>query len=105
MNTAIYTIFDNVACECGPIFQAKNLSVACRYVNQMIKDTHINPSDYELVCLGTFDSETLDLKVFSHDDRSSLPLSSAVILGIDSNEFMEKNFSSDDLKDSNKECN
>ena len=38
MNTSIYTIFDNVACECGPIFQAKNLSVACRYVNQKIKE-------------------------------------------------------------------
>ncbi len=94
MKTLLYTIFDNVAVECGPIFQAKNLLVASRYVNQMIKDTHINPSDYELVCLGSFDSETLEFKVFSPDERSSVPLSSAFILGVDSKDVMEDNDSS-----------
>lgn len=104
MNTAIYTIFDNVACEAGPIFQAKNLLVASRYVKHLLEENPIiNPSDYELVCLGTFDPDTLDFKVFSHDERSSISLASAVILGSDSKEFMEKNSTEENHKEFMKE--
>ena len=54
----IYTIYDNVAEECGPIFQAKNDKVACRACDSMISEACGNSvSDYQLWCLGSFDTE------------------------------------------------
>ena len=59
MNTELFTIYDKVAQEAGPIFQAKNLYVAMRYVKEMIKDNKINLTEYDLVRLGIFDSESM----------------------------------------------
>ena len=53
MNTELFTIYDKVACEAGPIFQAKNLDVAMRYVSQMIKDNKINLKEYDLTLFNT----------------------------------------------------
>ena len=61
MINELFTIYDKVAQEAGPIFQAKNLYVAMRYVNDMIKDNKINLSEYDLVRLGTFDSESMSI--------------------------------------------
>ncbi len=98
MITEIYTIFDNVSCEAGPIFQAKNLFVASRYVKNLIDESPVNPSDYELVRLGTFDSESLIINVLSSDKRDSFPLSLVSTFGDDAKEFMKKNASDDDFK-------
>lgn len=101
MITELYTIYDKVACEAGPIFQAKNLSVAIRYVNEMIKDNKINLTEYDLVRLGSFDSESMFLSVFPKAD--AVELSNCVTFADDVKEFMEANISSDDLKESKKE--
>lgn len=53
----LYTIFDSVADECGPVFQAKNYDVALRYVAEMIMKNHVKLSDYYLCYIGTFDSD------------------------------------------------
>lgn len=54
----LYTIFDKVADECGPIFQAKNFKVAERYVLEMIKgNSSLNLDEYYLCYLGQYDSD------------------------------------------------
>ena len=59
MKVNIYTIYDKVACEAGPIFQAKNDGVAFRCFMSLIKDTaNVVPSDYDVYCLGEFDTES-----------------------------------------------
>ena len=58
MKVNIYTIYDKVACESGPIFQAKNDTVALRCFMSLMKDTpSVNPTDYDVYCLGEFDTE------------------------------------------------
>ncbi len=58
MKVNIYTIYDKVACEAGPIFQAKNDAVALRCFMSLMKDTpNVVPSDYDVYCLGEFDTD------------------------------------------------
>ena len=61
MITNIYTIRDKVAEEVGPLFQAKNDAVAIRQFKQLIKDFE-NPEEYELLCLGDFNDQTIELE-------------------------------------------
>ena len=61
MITNIYTIRDKVAEEVGPLFQAKNDAVAIRQFKQLIKDSE-NPEEYELLCLGDFNDQTIELE-------------------------------------------
>ena len=103
MNTELFTIYDKVAQEAGPIFQAKNLYVAMRYVNEMIKDNKLNLHEYDLVRLATFDSETMSISVLSQAD--AVELSNCVTFADDAKEFMEANLTEDDLKEFNKENN
>ncbi len=64
MKVNIYTFYDKVACEAGPIFQAKNDTVALRCFMSLMKETpSVNPADYDVYCLGEFDTE----------DRSFVP--------------------------------
>ena len=59
MKVNIYTIYDKVACESGPIFQAKNDTVALRCFMSLMKDTpNVTPSDYDVYCLGEFDTDS-----------------------------------------------
>lgn len=54
----LYTIYDTVAKECGPVFQAKNFEVACRYVAEMLKNNPVKLSEYYLCSIGNFDSDS-----------------------------------------------
>ncbi len=101
MNTELFTIYDKVAQEAGPIFQAKNLYVAMRYVNEMIKDNKINLSEYDLVRLGSFDSESMSINVLSKAD--AVELSNCATFVDDTNEFMKVNATEEDYKEFKKE--
>ncbi len=58
MKVNIYTIYDKVAEECGPVFQAKNDLVAVRMLKSMVSENPNIPVDeYEVYCLGEFDTE------------------------------------------------
>ena len=57
MKFELYTIYDTVSDEHGPVFQAKNLAVATRYVDDMVRGTNIKLRDYYLKCIGYFDSD------------------------------------------------
>lgn len=71
----LYSLYDNVAEQYGPIFMLKNDSLAIRnvevfYEQNEEKDKHFHRSDFCLYCLGTFDIETgvisFDLKKVSN---------------------------------------
>lgn len=58
MKVNVYTIYDVVAKECGPIFQSKNHDVAIRAFNSLLSETsNVDVSDFDLYCLGEFDTE------------------------------------------------
>ena len=101
MINELFTIYDKVAQEAGPIFQAKNLYVAMRYVNEMIKDNKINLSEYDLVRLGTFDSESMSISVLSKAD--AVELSNVPTYVDDANEFMKVNATEEDYNEFKKE--
>lgn len=61
MKYELYTIYDVVADECGPIFQAKNFPVATRYVEEMLKGASVKLSDYYLKQVGYFDTDGCSL--------------------------------------------
>lgn len=58
MTYNIYTIYDKVSKECGPVFQAKNFGVAKRYVEDMLKNNPIKFDEYTLYHIGSYDTET-----------------------------------------------
>ena len=60
MITRLYSVYDSVAGEYGPLFQAKNDDVALRNVIQMFTEMHVpvmNLESYHLYHVGDFDSE------------------------------------------------
>ena len=101
MNTELFTIYDKVAQEAGPIFQAKNLYVAMRYAKEMIKDTKINLHEYDLVRLACFDTESMSIDVLTKAD--AVELSNCVTFTDDADEFMKVNATDDDYKEFKKE--
>lgn len=54
---SIYTIYDKVAEECGPLFQAKSDAVACRSARNLLADV-VNADDYSLLRVGYIDKNT-----------------------------------------------
>ena len=58
----LYTVYDVVAEECGPIFEAKNDAIARRQFDNMLQSQRVAyPKDYELHCIGFFDREKIKL--------------------------------------------
>lgn len=53
----LYTIYDNVALEAGPLFPAKNDGVAWRQFQQLLAETY-NKEDYSLLYCGDFDTDS-----------------------------------------------
>lgn len=59
MKAVIYTVFDKVADEYGPLFEAKNDKVALRQFKQLIATVVVeNRDDYVLYSCGTFDHDS-----------------------------------------------
>ena len=54
---SIYTIYDKVAEECGPLFQAKSDAVACRACRNSLSNVH-DVDDYKLLRVGYIDNST-----------------------------------------------
>ena len=65
MKQQIYTIFDKIASEAGPLFCAKNDAVAIRNFNNLMKaDPSVNISDFTLLKVGEFDTCPVIVKGF-----------------------------------------
>lgn len=92
-----YTIYDLVAQEAGPVFQAKNDEVAYRSYNNILKDlSEASKDDFKLICLLSLDTSTLDIDVDVRDVmdiKIKVPLSKAEADydNEDSTKFMEGN--------------
>jgi len=61
----LYTIYDKLAQEGGPLFEAKNDEIARRNFSKLITDNNADVSDFIMYNLGRFDRESLDM--FVHD--------------------------------------
>lgn len=61
MITRLYSVYDSVAGEYGPLFQAKNDDVALRNVIQMFTEMKVNIASlatFKLYHVGDFDTES-----------------------------------------------
>lgn len=61
----LYTIFDRVAEESGPVFEAKNDAVALRKFRDFMKQNPIDPREFRLIALGRIDHATNKLTVLA----------------------------------------
>ena len=56
----LYVVYDKIAGECGPVFEAKNDGVAMRQYRHLINE---NPTfiqdDFSLMQVGTIDRESM----------------------------------------------
>lgn len=52
----LYSIYDKDAQEYGPLFNAKNALIACRYVEQMLDEVK-NVDPYAVYRMGEYDTE------------------------------------------------
>lgn len=52
----LYSIYDKDAQEFGPLFNAKNVLIASRYVEQIMKDC-VGVDSYAIYCMGEYDTE------------------------------------------------
>lgn len=67
MKNRIYTIYDRVAEECGPIWEAKNDGIAQRGYQKFMAESHspyFEETDYMLLCIGTVDKTTSLIEPF-----------------------------------------
>jgi len=68
MKLGIYTIYDKAAEQAGPLTSLKTDMVSIRYINGLIKSNGLNPLDYELLKLGEFDDESLNIIPFTEPE-------------------------------------
>lgn len=69
MKSVVFTIYDKLAKESGPLFQAKNVDVAQREFNNLVKDLpEDTKEDYELVILATYDNESMAIALYDGID-------------------------------------
>lgn len=59
----IYTIFDQVAQQSGPVFQAVNDGVAQRQFKRVLDQPGIVADDFQLWCIGEYDDAPNDGEV------------------------------------------
>jgi len=53
----LYVIYDRVAEESGPIYEAKNDGIAWRFMNKHLERLEVFKTDYLLLQVGTIDHE------------------------------------------------
>lgn len=54
----LYAIYDYLAGNCqGSIFEQPNDACAIRAVRQMVANSILDVSQYELICIGSYDTE------------------------------------------------
>lgn len=64
----VYSIFDMVAQECGPLFESINDGVAVRHMVQAMRNVE-NPAEYQLVHVGEVIRETGQVVLLSVSNR------------------------------------
>lgn len=75
----LYSIYDVVAKEAGPVWNAKNDEVAVRQLTYLLTGEAgrvSNPEDYHLYCIGVFDADN----VVVAPDRRLIPVNMQNVL-------------------------
>lgn len=85
MKGKIYVIYDKMADDNGPVFQAVNDAVAIREFSQLLENTKY-PEDFELLCVAEIDDkgivtdskynveiEAMKINVVKEDDITRSP--------------------------------
>lgn len=67
MKTRVYSILDKVAEEYGPLFEARNDSVAMRNYKKMIAEHDVEEDEFQLYYVCEIDKD--DLKIGEIDPR------------------------------------
>lgn len=56
----LYTVYDVVAKEAGPVWTAKNDDIACRQFKKLLTGEDVtNPEDFHLYRVADYDPETM----------------------------------------------
>jgi len=59
----LYVVYDKIAGECGPVFEAKNDAVARRQYNHLVSSNPgIVQEDFELMQVGVIDKEKITIE-------------------------------------------
>ena len=53
----LFVVYDTIAGESGPVFEAKNNGVALRKVDELLKAVKFR-NEFKLLCVGSIDHET-----------------------------------------------
>lgn len=62
MRLNLYTVYDSLAQEGGPVFQAPNDQVAKRNYKAILQQVSpVDAEEYQLFMVGEYDSETLEV--------------------------------------------
>jgi len=57
----LYTVFDVIADEAGPLFEAKNDRVAVRQYQNLLSQSRLDASEYKLYQVGVFNHDSMEL--------------------------------------------
>lgn len=79
MHSRIYTIYDKVAEQSGPVFQAPNDATALRQFRHLLAQPGIVPDDFQLWCIGEFEDYPIDGEVCKLTSYATSRLISAVL--------------------------
>lgn len=55
----VYTVLDVLAEQYLPVFESRNHATALKSYGKMLSDAKLDPSDYKLFCLGTFQHDAV----------------------------------------------
>lgn len=73
MKNRLYVIFDRVAEESGPIFEAKNDGVAYRMYEKYMDGKDVEREEFKLLKVGTFDHDSNELVAYGPLDVTPRP--------------------------------
>lgn len=75
MTKRIYVVFDRIAEESGPIFEAKNDAVALRQFRRMQQEHPVDWSEFDLYCLGEVDHVINSITAFATGEKVEATMS------------------------------
>lgn len=74
MKTYLYTVYDRVAEEGGPVFQSKNEGTAIRAYKQLLQGSPAPAHEYSLVCLGEYENDPAKIVAYDTPYTVQLPV-------------------------------
>lgn len=73
MDVNIYSVYDKLAEEAGPLFEQKNDATAMRAYKRLFSDEKASRLEYKLLFLGTFNKKTCKINFLDIPKEVYLP--------------------------------